>query len=271
MCWEKDYFTSCRPNAQKGEEVTIPLLGDAPVVGTLSGSTEFESVYKVRSTGNTVETNGTDDLGIDGNARMVHRFDVLGQEVISHKHPLATAFEGEADLSETSGITISDFRFAVAKQKFFELLSRGGNRIQEFYWNVYGVRTSDTRLMMPEYLGGGISPVVISDVMQNTPTDTSPLGAMAGKGTGVQVSHQFNNRFEEHGWIIGLCTVVPRSSYGEGMPRKFTQTDRFDYYFPQFANISEQPVLREEVKWIHDNVSYNKETFGYQAPFQFHR
>ena len=101
--------------------------------------------------------------------------------------------------------------------------------------------------------------------------ETSPQGNMAGHGVSVGNSNQFSRYFEEHGMIIGIMSVLPRTAYMQGMPRYFTKTDRYDFYWPEFAHLGEQAVKSEELFWAPDNEAYNKSDFGYQPRYSEYR
>lgn len=264
--WTKDYFTSALNEPQKGEQVFLPMQGTAPVTGTLSGSTEFEDVYKVRSTGDTVVTNGTDDLGIDENARMVHKFDVTGQEVISHKHPLAAAFEGEADLEEATSIAVDDVIEAFALQKLFKLQAAAGNRYDEWILANYGAYVPAGRMQEPEYIGGHKQPCIISEVLQTSETtESSLLGTPSGKMISAGEGDFIYYNAPEHGFIICMMSIMPQPIYCNGLSRMWTRFDRFDYHMPIFNNLGEQPVMQEEIYWQRNEMTENKATWGYQA------
>jgi len=218
-CWEKDYFTSALPWAQKGGEVSMP----------------FDSPFSVTSKAIANAPNGTDFLPTfykfyEGDKAELHLSD------------------GNTDNAvELSGGTINDFRRASKLQEWLEKQARGGSRYIEQMFSHFGVRSSDARLQRPEYLGGGKSPVVISEVLQTSETNASPQGTMAGHGYSIGKSHSFKRYFEEHGYIIGIMSVMPRSAYYQGIPKHFLKSDPYDYYWPSFANLGEQPILNMEL------------------------
>ena len=125
-------------------------------------------------------------------------------------------------------------------------------------------------MQRPEYLGGGKTPVVISEVLQTSASqEDSAQANPAGNGISVGTSHRFKKYFEEHGFIIGIMSVSPKTAYQQGIPRMFLRTDKFDYYYPEFAHLGEQEVYNTEVYYDYtsNNQVYNQGTFGYQSRY----
>ena len=163
---------------------------------------------------------------------------------------------------------MNELRRAEKLQQWLEKNARGGARYVEQILSHFGVVSSDARLQRPEYLGGGKTPVVISEVLQTSASqEDSAQGNPAGNGISVGTSHRFNKYFEEHGFIIGIMSVLPKTAYQQGLPRMFQRTDKFDYYYPEFAHLGEQEVLNSEVYLDPTGATYNRGTFGYQSRY----
>ena len=258
-CWEKDYFTSALPWAQRGNPVTIPLAGDADVYLKDEYST-MPSLFNVVS-GNqeTIladiqlnQTGSTGTLEATGNKEL--QYNPAGQLGV--------------DMSGVTAATINELRQAIKLQEWLELAARGGSRYIEQIYAFFGVKSSDARLQRPEYLGGGRSPVVISEVLQTSETgQDSPQGNMAGHGISLNSSHQFKRFFEEHGILLGCICVLPRTSYCQGIPREWQKFDRFDFYWPQFAHLGEQEVKNSEIYLDISENADNDGVFGYQSRY----
>ena len=178
----------------------------------------------------------------------------------------------EAELSNATGSTINELRQAFQIQKWLERNARGGTRYIEQILSHFGVKSSDARFQRPEYLGGGKTPVTVSEVLQMSSSDeTSPQGNMAGHGVSVGNSNQFSRYFEEHGMIIGIMSVLPRTAYMQGIPRFMTKTDRYDFFWPEFAHLGEQAVKSKELFWKPNDDAYNDSDFGYQPRYTEYR
>lgn len=173
------------------------------------------------------------------------------------------------DLSSVSSATINELRRAIAAQAFLEAEARGGSRYIEELYNIFGVKSSDARLQRPEYLGGGKQPIVVSDVLQTSQTtqgeEGSPQGNQSGVGASIGNGHGFRRRFEEHGYIMGFLSIIPKSSYQQGLPRMYQKFDRLDHYIPQFAHLGEQEIKNSEVYFNGktDTASNDDSVFGY--------
>ena len=216
--WEKDYLTSALPYAQKGTQMELPLTGEALV--------RAQSDNKSVALGNIIS----------------------GQDkAVSTGYTTSTGAL-YVDMENVSTTTVNELRQAFQIQKWLERNARGGTRYIEQILSHFGVKSSDARLQRPEYLGGGKTPVTISEVLQMSSSDeTSPQGNMAGHGVSVGNSNQFSRYFEEHGMIIGIMSVIPRTAYMQGIPRYLVKTDRYDFYWPEFAHLGEQTVQSQEV------------------------
>ena len=91
--------------------------------------------------------------------------------------------------------------------------------------------------------------------------DGGPQGNMAGHGVSVGSSNYVNYKCEEHGYIIGIMSVMPMTAYQQGIPKHFLKFDKFDYYWPSFANIGEQAIENQEL--YYQNTADDDLTFGY--------
>jgi len=83
---------------------------------------------------------------------------------------------------------------------------------------------------------------------------------MAGHGISVSSGRSGTYYCEEHGYIIGIMSVMPKTAYQQGIPKTFLKNDTLDYYWPSFANIGEQPVTNNEIYAYTSNAN---DTFGY--------
>ena len=74
-------------------------------------------------------------------------------------------------------------------------------------------------------------------------------------------------RATEYGLIMGLMSVMPRTMYQQGHDRQwFFRRTKYDFYFPEFANLSEQAVLNCEV-YANSTENENKAIWGYQGRY----
>lgn len=76
----------------------------------------------------------------------------------------------------------------------------------------------------------------------------------------------FKKYFEEHGYLIGIMSVLPRTAYQDGTRRMFLREDKMDFYWPEFAQLGEQPVYKDEI-YSTFNDATKKEAFGYQSRY----
>lgn len=250
--WEKDYFTSALPWVQRGPEVTVPVSG-------AGGSMDVE-----------LKSNAADQYFVSSsNSRPTGKLEVVNGVLFATHESSGTSVGAylspnnfQVNVDEM-GVSINDLRTSNALQRWFERNARSGSRYIEQILSHFGVRSSDARLQRPQFLGGGRVPVSVSEVLQTSSTDeTSPQANMAGHGISASVNHGFTRYFEEHGYIIGIMSVMPRTGYQQGVPRDFRKFDNMDFYFPEFAHLGEQEIKNEEL-YLNQYDADNSGTFGY--------
>lgn len=238
VAWKKDYFTTASPYAQRGASVHIPsnldFLDDGITIDDGNTISSFVNTY--------ADAQGNEPLYVAGSTKAADN--ALG--------------------------TLNDFYKASALQRFLQK-SINGNRYIEQILNFFGVRVPDYRLQRPEYLGEVKRLVQISEVLQTSQStsgeNASALGTYAGKATVGGAGKPIHFHAKEHGWIIGIMFVRPDASYFQGIRKNLSRSDRFDYFWPEFQGIGEQPIYARELFAGKNNGDNNDKVWAYQSRF----
>lgn len=249
--WEKDYFTSSLPWQQKGTSPALPISG----VSSAQWPTDH-FVNAAPGTPVNVQTNG-------GAANS----DIYLNSVQGRLNAISF-FNGEnvVDLSAATTFDIADLRLSVQIQKWLERNARGGTRYTEFLRSHFGIAPKDERMQRPEYIGGTVAPVIFSEVLQTSETTVnSSQGNLAGHGLTVGSGFVGKYRVNEYGLIMGILSVMPKAVYQDGVNRQWIKSTRYDFYSPEFANLSEQAIIRAEICARNHDAASNQTIFGYQG------
>lgn len=247
--WEKDYLTSALPWQQRGVAPALPIAGTTSAVWEDSSWTQSGP--------------GT-ALGFNDAAPGDPEAYVNGANALANAK--AWFASNVVDLSVASTFDISDLRLAFQIQKWMERNARAGVRYTEFLGSHFGVAPADDRLSRPEYIGGTKSPIIVSEVLQTSETDTTPQGNLAGHGLSVNNGFIGNYRVVEYGLIMSIMSVMPKPVYQQGINRQWLRRTRYDFYFPEFSNLSEQQIMRAEV-YATAVAADNQALFGYQGQY----
>lgn len=245
--WEPDAYTTA---------LQSPQAGVAPLVGITSlGEATFRDAAGV-------EYHAQLETAEDGDT-------VTGFQVKSSNAP-ADVVRNLIGMA-TSGISISDFRNVNSLQRFLEIRIRQSPRYKNLVKGLFDVNLDYDELMMPEFLGGISDTIPVYKVTQTTPTENNPLGTFAGQGSLQSgMRHVIRKYCPEDGYILGVMSVVPAANYSQLLPPHFTRINLLDWHFPQFNNISYQPMLYKHLcpyQAYTANPAHINNVFGYQRAY----
>lgn len=258
-----DYFTSALPFQQKGEAMSVSIGTTAPV-GQLNGTFQFTNTQATGELNKFVETTSY-PLNVQSN--------YIAQNIIGSSSQTNGLWKTNlvADLESVTGFTISDLRTSMQLQALKELNARTGTRYKEIINGEWNVQVSDATLDRPEFLGSYSIPFDIVSVASTAETSTNPQGNLSAYGiTSNAPRYGFSKGFEEHGYVIGFISVRTDQSYQQGLNRMWSRKNRYDFYTPLLANISEQAIKMKEILaqgadvLSEDGTPVDEQTFGYQ-------
>lgn len=286
---KKDYFNSARPWQQKGKAIALPVNTTGKVVFTNNGAlpvelgvaslpeysfvpfSKFQLVSKKANSGDYQIGDLSDGSILSNPAGLNIQFGpntTVSENITSIRSILArtTGLNDNALSAVTTSFTVADMRMAFQLQKWMERNARTGNRYIEYLKSNFAVSPRDERLQRPEYIGGSVFNILVSEVLQTSEsTDTSAQGNMTGHGIGAGKSHIGSYYATEYGLILGLLSVMPSQSYMQGVNRQWLRKTRYDFYNPVFANLSEQKIMKGEVYYT--GTSADETGFGFQGMY----
>lgn len=257
--WEKDYFTSSRPWEQKGAAVTIPLGGNAPVsgIGLNDGTATSALPGTVRQSNNTLMSGNWAT-----NSQWYFKTTTTGNSGSGNPPDI------KADLTAATGVSVNALRASMAIQRFQEARARYGSRYTE-YLSSLGIRSSDARLQLPEYLGGGRQTIQFSEVVATAETGTSvDVGDLKGHGIAAMRTNRCQFFAEEHGFLMTLMSIQPKTIYANGLFKMWNRRTKLDYWQKELEHIGQQAVAKKEVYMASASPD---SVFGYQDRYDEYR
>ncbi len=269
--WKKDYFTSALPWQQRGISPALPISGTLPVSSPFTASIRFSNSG---SEGEPVGLKALREAGAYGSVFIDNSVLGSGSEYQNLDHAQLYNVQGaHVDLKDATTFDVAVLREAFQIQRWLELNARAGVRYTEFLKAHFGLAPLDEVLQRPEYIGGTKSEIVISEVLQTSrtidSTETekgSPQGNLAGHGLGAMSDFIATYTAKEFGYIVGIASWMPKPSYQQGVNRMFSRRTKYDWYFPEFAHLSEQSLTKGEVYATGDEAHDNS-IFGYQSAY----
>lgn len=286
--WRRDYFMSARPFRQRGQSPAFPLGGFAPLSSKLNEyrpsdlNDYIDMVNLTTKKRHSTSPSNASIVGLQFHNKnendttfYYHQNAGIADNVLAAHIDSATQsdveipFDGRytlgVDGTQLVSFDMAEFRRVRDVQKFMELNARAGVRYVEFLSAHYGVSPSDSTLQRPQFIGGTKENIVISQVIQNSETNTTPQGNLAGKGMLLHSSQRRLKFFcKEIGLIFGFMYMLPETQYQQGIPREWSSRSRWDFMFPEFQHLSEQAVKQKEI-FVGTNTAENNKTFGYQG------
>lgn len=290
-----DYFTSALPEPQKGPAVSLPGLGTVeatgPVYGTGKALGLTDGTYEYGGFASASSHYGT--MSYSSNAINKNLGEAVsittGQQPPTNQtfgvtlDPDNSGMMASVTVNGGEAVTINELRQAFQVQKFYEKQALYGSRYIETVKAFFGVTSPDARLQRPEYLGGVRFNVNVDQVVQTSASQqqegltTTPQGNTAAYSLTNFAGNMFTHSFVEHGYVIGLFAIRQKHSYQQGIPRMFSRKDKFDYYWPVFANLGNQAILNKEIYAQGSSVTdsdgniVDDKAFGYQEAWAEYR
>lgn len=258
--WAKDYFTSALDDTQRGTSPAVPIYGTSSAEWDSNFNASLNWPTQVSSDQFTMYGNSNTSVPYDADTKGVLENGVADLDTVDLN-------DNEVDLTSADGFDISELRLAFQIQRFMELNMRAGVRYNEFLKAHWGVSNGDARLDRPEYIGGVRAPIIISEVLQTSESDTTPQGYLAGHGVGVARGNLGKYRSTEWGTMMVIMSIMPKSLYQQGIDRTWLRRTRYDYPNPAFVNLSEQAIENEEIYVSNVGDGTNRGIFGYQGRF----
>lgn len=277
-----DYFTSVLPSPQKSAtQVFVPVSFEGenwvrtstenmlPVAGTPPIRFEFNS-----NPSNSAHFFGTASVSSGaspddyGNRPMIAYPDDTLNDNSNYTYPTNLY----ADI-QNAGISLEDLRMSAAVQQVYEQLARSGSRYRSYIRGFFSLEVDDPFLDIPCYLGHIRRDLELFQTAQTAPSQdgSTPQGNLAAFGYTNSGGHLVRDIFYEHGYLHVFCVVRHRNVYSSYMARDNFRMTMLDWYQPQLANISEQPVYSREINPFLPASQANAAVFGYQEAWAEYR
>lgn len=259
-----DYFTSALPFTQRGAQVLMPFDAVVNYRDGLEGT-----IIRQSATGAPVVGADLADFSTQNGTPPPAQGTLLSGTP-------STVYVDNIESITSGSVTINDFRSAFALQVWYERNAVGGSRYTESTEAHFGVKPQDSRLQRAEFIGGGLIEVKISEVVstaysQDADDATVPLANMAGHGVTYGNTNQAHYFCPEHGFIIGIVSIMSPPSYHQGMPRMFRRRSFLDYPWPTFAALGEQQIDKAELfaspANLTEDADGNLPLFGYTSRY----
>lgn len=277
--WGKDYFTASLPFAQRGTASALPITVDTSGLSVGFRDTDLPIFAQI-----------TDGEG--GSQTRVYQKKYGDISVLSNSNG-NTLDENQkflnADISgagadvtgkiNSTSADVEDLRMMFAIQRWQEINARGGVRYTEFLRAQYGTSPRDERLQRPEFIGGCKSPIIVSNVLQqsnaenNSASQKTLVGTKYGQGMTADVNNLGTYYASEFGVMMIVAFLRPKTSYMQGINRQWLKNNTFDFFNPLFTALGEQEVLNEEIfaksgdsDPLTDKNS-NRSIWGYEARY----
>lgn len=268
---EHDYFTCCLPTRQFGTSPAFPISGILPVnfydqdnsklyvnyqnkLHDLelyggephkgSDSILFSAPLSPYGGDNKPSAGWTSRLLSKENGSAAVPYSSYGSIYWDNNQPV---YKAGVDLSSGFSFNVDEFREVMAIQKYLEKINVCGSHYNEYLRAIFSVAPNDETIQKPVWLGGTSVDIMVSEIIQTSESNTTPLGEKGGVANSFSGNNLCDYFCQEPGIIMTLLHIRPKVTYTQGWNRALYKPTKYDYLNPMFCHLSEQPVYKGEL------------------------
>lgn len=242
--YREDRFVGAETTTQRGSSTILPIGNGAPVYTGVENSNLPKAPLYVRDVDGNLPATGY-NLTTASNGKV--EFGAGSQSTTGTGVVPSNLY---ADMRNVTGVDINLLNTMEQINRYKVLSLLAGEHYPDWQEVMYGVRSSDARLQIPQWLGSYKAPFVISEVLQTSQTtESSPQGTMAGHGFSKSQAGLYIPRLNSFGYIIILMFVMPTVIYDQGLPKMYNRFDPYDFPNPLFARMPLQGIKKSELYW----------------------
>lgn len=270
--WNKDLFMGVLPSAQFGNAASIVVgssasapsgpsisLGDTSSVNLTPSWMSFNQSLMETGQGVYVgPTSGSDGLytlkmptsavssADSNNSSRRLGFHITASDVAQLRTSLGLSVESGTYSASSLGFSILQLRMAEAEQMWKEITQSTQQDYKSQLEAHWGVHVSEAYSDRCKYIGGSVSNLDISEVV-NTNITGDNESSIAGKGVGVgQSREKFST--DVHGYLMCIYSAVPLLDYSiSGIKRMCTRTQATDFAIPEFDAVGMESLGLEQL------------------------
>lgn len=217
-------------------------------------------------------------LGLDDTSNAIWKSPEFAdlQSIVYSSAGFFTGMDGDASyVGAPMNASVRGQRMAEAVTRLRERCNAAQKRVIDQIEAIYGKISEWLILNRVQYLGGSSTPIQISDVTSTSDTYSADggasLGAQAGKGIAASRGDNINYTAQEHGYIIGVYSIMPRQNFCQGIPKEFIRNVPSDIFTKDFEHVGFMPVLNSEV-YVSETKAQPSDysvdgVFGYTEPY----
>ena len=139
--------------------------------------------------------------------------------------------------NSVTGFTLQNMKKVEALAKWLDKNLYAGWCYADQLSSHFGVRYSDARMQLPEYVGGTKSLVQCQTLTNATTTSEDVAGSQSAYAQGITANDSCEYFAEEHAIIFDIMSIVPELSYKYSSPKHLMHIKKFDFAFPEFAQL----------------------------------
>lgn len=255
-----DIFTACLPSAQRAAEPVMALPDSYVYFGDQRTASSVMADHDL-TTGAITAKNGQ-------NASAANYY----VPVINQSGTYLNNAQGLTQPNNwlIDGVSVEQIRVAFQVQRFYEATARSGGRYRSILESLFHVHASDQSMQVPQFLGSQSFYANVNQVLQTSESGNTPQGNPAGISVTSNSDYDFMQSFTEHGYLMGLMVARYHHTYQNGIDPLYDVKDKFDIYWPQFANVGEQPTV-ERTLFMSGIDDIDNQVFGYQEAYARYR
>lgn len=268
-CFDRDYFTEAKPWLVRGDVQGSASITVSNFLASLDADEAIDGLLVQASSGvgakSFLGVNSNNTAMGEGPLRLFYEGGWT-DGVADNTRSVWKNFYKQITLSQSSSakasLTANSLRTMLAYSVWQERNALTNGNYNEFIKSHFNEnpRKPDYE---PVYLGGMSNMMNFGQVLQTSPSESSPLGTQAGLGSSSGQQKLFHFESKNFGYIMGVMFVVPEVYYTQGVGHEWTDVTPEDWFMPEFSKTGFEPILNQEI--YPQNSNTDLELFGYQT------